>query len=899
MAEIGYGIAVKVLQLLGSRTFQEISSAWGFKGDLKRIGRRVLAIKAVLFDAEEKQASNERLRTWLRELKDVLIDAENVLDEFQYRVLQKDVMKINGSSRKKVQFFFSGSNPLVFRFEMANKIKGVRERLDDISALKDEFNLAAQLEDRSPTVNRRDMTHSFVPSQNVIGRNDDKEKIMDLLMQLDASRNVSVIPIVGIGGLGKTTLAKLVYNDEQVVSHFQQLRMWVCVSEDFDVTRLIKEILKSAKVPVDENLGIDQWQNSLRELLKDKKFLLVLDDVWNDDRNKWMELEDLLLGGCNGSKIIVTTRNSSVATIMGTASPYNLEGLSEENCMSLFVKLAFKKGEEEQCPNLLNIGREIVKKCKGVPLAVRTLAGPLYSKVDEHEWISIRDNEIWNLEQKEGDILPALKLSYNHLPFHLKQCFAYCSVFLKDHDFNNVRLIQFWLAHGILQSPKDKNVELEDVGDLYIKELLSRSFFQDFSQEEFVPIYTFKMHDLVHDLALSIAKGECSVVTKKSTLAAEVCHLSFLENGQEVTTQLEKLNKVQTIIFQTKQPASLLEVCITRFKYLRMLDLIDSSFEVLPSSIGSLKHLRYLDLTSNRMIKQLPDSICKLHSLQTLELGTCSNLERLPKGIRDIISLRVLVVTTKNTCLLAVGCLDSLRTLRIAECENLKFLFEGMEGHLTNLRTLVVEECPSLTTLSLSIKHLTALKNLMIRDCEELRLTDEEENQDLKLSLRLLMIEKLPKLEVLPQWLQASANTLQHLKIEDCCNFTALPEWLPHLKSLQTLRIRDCPVLSSLPEGMQDLTALREFQIKDCPKLSRKCREEVRRKIAHVPNIDFDEDFDEDGGSSSKRDDDISERDDDISVYLPGEDDEVRAYMSSCYFCTIIVSISTLSTDLN
>ncbi|KAF3972476.1 hypothetical protein CMV_004025 [Castanea mollissima] len=171
------------------------------------------------------------------------------------------------------------------------------------------------------------------------------------------------------------------------------------------------------------------------------------------------------------------------------------------------------------------------------------------------------------------------------------------------------------------------------------------------------------------------------------------------------------------------------------------------------------------------------------------------------------------------------------------------------EGCLTNLRTLIVGGCPSLTTLSLSIKHLTALENLIIEDCEELSLTDKEENQDLKLSLRLMKFDNLPKLEVLPQWLQASANTLQHLEIADCSYFTALPEWLPHLKSLQTLRIKYCPLFSSLPEGMQDLTALREFQIEDCPKLSRKCREEVIHKIAHVPNIDFDDDFDEDSGS--------------------------------------------------
>ncbi|XP_065635298.1 putative disease resistance protein RGA4 [Quercus suber] len=874
MAEIGYGVAVKVLELLGSVTYEELSSAWGVRSDLTRLEGTVKAIKAVLLDAEEKQASDHRLSFWLGKLKDVLKDAENVLDEFQYIVLQKEVMKRNGSTSKKVSNFFSSSNPLAVRFEMAHKIKGIRKRVDEIAAEKDNFNLAQGLEGRKLNMQeRRDMTHSFVNPSNVIGRGYDKEKIMDLLMQLDASRNVSVIPIVGIGGLGKTTLAKLSFDDEQVVSHFQ-LRMWVCVYEDFNVTRLIKKILKSAIYRIDkdsvvdglpnslkellkdkkilENLGVDELQCRLRELLKDKKFLLVLDDVWNGDRSKWNQLEELLIGGSNGSKILVTTRNSSVATIMGTTATYNLRGLPQEDCEFLFEKLAFKEGQKNQYPNLLNIGREIVKKCKGVPLAVSTLAGLLYSKVDEHEWKSIRDNEIWNLEQKEGDILPALKLSYDQLPFHLKQCFAYCSVFPKDFEFDNLQLIQFWMAHGILQSPANESQELEYVGDLYIKELLSRSFFQDVDQDELLPFYyTFKMHDLVHDLALSIAKGECSVVTKKSTLAAEVCHLSILENGQEVTTQLEKLSKVQTIIFQTEQPMSLLEACISRFKYLRLLDLSNSSFEVLPNSIGSLKHLRFLNLEGNDIIKQLPDSICKLHSLQTLRLGDCSNLERLPKGIRDIISLRFLWVTTKHTCLSekAVGCLDSLRLLSISNCENLKCLFERMEGRLTNLRTLLVNECPSLTSLSLSIKHLTALETLIIMECEELSLMEMEgeDNQDLKLSLQKLMIVDLPKLEVLPQWLQGSANTLQSLAIANCENLKALPEWLPRLKSLHTFRIVDCPKLSSLPEGMEALTALRQLKIGGCPDLSRKCREEDSHKIAHVPKIELEED----SGSSS------------------------------------------------
>ncbi|KAF3964717.1 hypothetical protein CMV_011028 [Castanea mollissima] len=206
-----------------------------------------------------------------------------------------------------------------------------------------------------------------------------------------------------------------------------------------------------------------------------------------------------------------------------------------------------------------------------------------------------------------------------------------------------------------------------------------------------------------------------------------------------------------------------------------------------------------------------------------------------------MISLRFLTVTTKHTCVLekAVGCLNSLRHLAVSDCENLKCLFEGMEGRLTYLRTLAVSDCPSLTSLSLNIKHLTALETLGIFDCKELSLMEMEgeDNQDLKLSLQNLVIKGLPKLEVLPQWLQGSANTLQLLGIVECENLKALPEWLPHLKSLHTLVIDACPKLSSLPEGMEALTALRELKIRGCPDLSRKCREEDSHKIAHVPQI--------------------------------------------------------------
>jgi hypothetical protein len=496
-------------------------------------------------------------------------------------------------------------------------------------------------------------------------------------------------------------------------------------------------------------------QTKLRELLKDKKFLLVLDDIWNEDHNKWIELRGLLIDGFKGSKIIVTTRSNLVASVMSSDSTYNLEGLSQNDCLSLFVECAFEKGEDKQRPNLLEIGNKIVKKCKGIPLAVKTLGRLLYSKVDEHEWEIVRDNEIWKLEQKESDILPALRLSYDQMPNHLKRCFAFCSLFPKDYEYVSLHLVQLWMAHGLIREMSiNKRQELEDVAELYINELVSRSFFQDVEkQSPSFPCYTFKMHDLIHDLAISVSQGECSVVDLgKEGIADTVRHLSFSAKdlGQEVPKCLDNLTKVRTAMFTTKPSLSLVEACISRFKSLRLLVLGGSSFEVLPSSIGTLRHLRYLDLSGNYIIKELPNSICKLHNLQTLGLAGCHKLERLPKDMRSMISLRFLFVKAKYTCLLEKGSLNSLRILFVIDCPRLEVLFQGMDGCLPNLWTLVIVDCPSLTSLSLNIKYLTALETLVIVRC--------------------------PKM-------------------------SSLPEGTHHLTVLRKLTIRDCPELIRKCQG--------------------------------------------------------------------------------------------------
>ncbi|ONH95308.1 hypothetical protein PRUPE_7G062800 [Prunus persica] len=401
-------------------------------------------------------------------------------------------------------------------------------------------------------------------------------------------------------------------------------------------------------------------------------------------------------------------------------------------------------------------------------------------------------------------------------------------------------------------------MELEDIGELYFKDLWARSFFQNVIDCH--AFYIFDMHHLIHDLVQSIAQGECFTVKSANTknISENVRHLTFLEAGQNISTTLQKLNKVRTIeAVQIEIDESFPCTCFSRFKYLRVVELLRCSLQVLPSSIGSLKHLRYLNLCYNEAIMKLPNAICRLQSLQTLNLGYCENLQELPRDISKLINLTSLFLTTKQTSFTknGVGCLKSLRFLNIDEC-----------NHLTSL------PCEK--------SYLTSLRTLLIGNCEQLDLGNVI-YQGTPLRLQKLSIINLSRMVALPEWFQGAANTLQVLVIGMCENLEELPDWLASFISLTKLVIDQCQKLLYLPEGMRSLTSLKKLVVDDCPTYEMKlnlynCTH--AKIISEIVNERDDADFDPepDPESGSSFDDPDSDPDSDDDDLDPDSEDLLR-----------------------
>ncbi|KAL1332096.1 hypothetical protein AAHE18_11G003500 [Arachis hypogaea] len=826
-AAVGEALLSAAVEAMIGKITPEISEFYRSKNldesQLDKLESTMRILQAFLSDAEEKQIKNAAVKAWLDDLTQALFDADDLLDDVATEAL-----------RRKVEARYVPRRSLAVKRpygEINSQMQKLIERLNDFA---ERAHILLLQKGVSGSDWRTTPTNSAVDDSAICGRDDEKHNLKEYLLSEDAVADgggkIGVLAIVGMGGLGKTTLAKLLYNDPQVKAKFD-VKAWASVSKDFDVVKLAKSLLESITSAATNLDNFDALRAELQKNLSGKRFLLVLDDIWNAEYVAWTNLMPIFNVGQMGSKIIVTTRHQDVVDNVKAMRTCRLEPLANEDCWTLLSKHAFGAHKcNELSSNFEEIGRKIAEKCGGLPLAAVALGGLLGRKVSSEHWTKVLNSNIWNLTVK--DVQPALLLSYHFLPASLKQCFAYCAIFSKNSKLQKEALVQLWMAQGfVCVSQNEKSIE--EVGGEYFDELVARSLIR-----RSVDGQHFEMHDLINDLATMVSSPYCKRCEDQKAVENQnkIRHLSYDKNMFNHFGELDSfhgLKGLRTLLalplpFDNRYGGhflvnGVLHELLVALKQLRVLSLSSYwNITVLPNSIGDLKHLRHLDLSFTG-IKMLPPAICKLYNLQTLLLSYCDALTELPEEM---------------------GKLVNLRRLAIDNCMNLKELPKGM-GKLVNLRRLDIDgtnlqEMPleiakleNLQSLSRFIvsKQQNGLKLAELRKFPllqgELCISKLENVIDPSDACQANLKEKKQIKELLLKWshstleeshqvvlehLQPSTN-LKKLTVK-CYGGTSFPNWLgdSSFGNIVSLWIEDCRHCSSLPP-LGRLQSLKELFI--------------------------------------------------------------------------------------
>ncbi|PRQ50234.1 putative P-loop containing nucleoside triphosphate hydrolase, leucine-rich repeat domain, L [Rosa chinensis] len=811
-----------LVEQLGSIIFQQVEQnvrlVVNVKTEVATLTLNLKTIQAVLSDAERRQVKEANVRRWLNNLKEVSYEIDDVVDEWSTEILKKQIEKQGENAvvpKKKVCLFIpfhclcTGQvTQIIFRRDIAVRIKELNEKLALIHEQRKFYKfLENEIEFEQ---HERLKSFSIVDESEIFGRDYERNKLVSQLVSENSEERKKplVISIVGMGGIGKTTLAQLAYNDVKVKNCFHT-RIWVCVSDPFVQIAVAKAILESLKVTVPNSNELETYVQLISDSIKGKKFLLVLDDVWDSNHRKWEPFLTTLHVGALGSRILVTTRIAQVASAMGTTSDHTfyMKELGEETCRSLFYHIAFFDGERKESKKFEDIGNEIVKRCKGLPLAAKTLGSLMRCKKTVQQWVDVLNSKIWELEVVENEVFQPLFLSYHDLEPQSKRCLLYCATFPKDYKIVKDQLIELWMSQGYLEV-KGRNKESTTVGQRCFENLVTRSFFQDIEEYLEGNIKSCKMHDIVHDFVQYLTKDECFSTVVRGTNERmelpgdEVSHLSlmFAPKGPFPVFSLNCKSLRTLTAFESKLTSIGVEL-ISQSKSLRTLNLSENSILEVPKEIGGLIHLRYLDLSQNRELKELPDSLGDLYNLQTLRLVECRQLVKFPdeEATRKLTKLKHLYV--EGSCRLKskrIGRLTGLQKLDVFHLNG--YRGEDKEG------TLKLQDLKSLNQLegSLSIAHLES-----VEDASEGVKACLSEKHLLHLDLDFLCrngCEKYRREEGRGQNDREILNGLQphggleSLRIRNCQLATSpCPNWILSLHNLTRLVLvyyRNCELLS-------------------------------------------------------------------------------------------------------
>ncbi|CAI9270927.1 unnamed protein product [Lactuca saligna] len=787
--------AEAILKKVASIAANEIALAWGYKEKLYTLEGTLKMIRAKLQDAENQKRQKHSVMEWLKQLKDVVAEADDVVDEVHYEMLRREVKKRDRVAIKVPSL--PSLKKLFFRSEMGHKIKSINEKLSQINKQANELGL--QNEQPGPVVEYRPYpeTDPNLGEFKVAGRGDDEERIIHLLTESRKEEKLTIVPIVGMGGMGKTTLAKSVYNNQKIQQHFD-VKAWLCVSVKVDIKTLLAKIYESLAREKPKSDTMANLVQDLEEKLGSKRYFLVLDDVWDEERLYWEDFRRVMINVKSqiGSSILVTTRKLDIGTKAMSMDSCSLKGLSDDDCWNIFKERAFLVGQSPQ-PELEEIGRDIVKKCCGLPLLLNVKHLAFYQE----------ENEDDELKAKVSMFIERNTMARTLHTFFIK------GEVEEKFSFQRLKCIRILKLNGGSIEKLD-----DSIGGLVHLRYLDLSYTEIHVLPESIGklyhLQTLKLQGFRH--LKKLPKAMRNLISLRYFMCDEDIPTYVL--GQLI--YLRKLSSVKVVgrkgqgIEELRHLNNLTgSLCISNLENVR------SKEDAVKADLSRKKNLYNIEFSwseeyqgSNRVDKDVLEGLQPPRDVKKLTFSNFSG-----DNFAEWVMKMAIDIEGKWTPL------DKLVSIRLYDCRSCLSL-PTLE-HLPHLRHLWLQNMDSLTCL---------------RSSDVTRST----KAPLSPSLRLLQLFSMKRLE---KWIEGAPNSskmvspvLEKLFIINCPKIILLDECHPH--PLVSLSISECTGLEYI-KSIQGLTSLENLHIQSCPSLlgipnfPNECHSLKTLSISHCNNL--------------------------------------------------------------
>uniref|UniRef100_A0A0E0A4C3 Uncharacterized protein n=1 Tax=Oryza glumipatula TaxID=40148 RepID=A0A0E0A4C3_9ORYZ len=819
---------------------EEMSLLMGVQKEIWFMNDELRTMQAFLIAAEAmKKKKDLLLNVWAEQVRSLSYDIEDCLDEFMVHVGNQSLLQqlINLKDRHRI----------------AVKIRNLKSRVEEVSCRNTRYNsIKMDADNTFDDIDSMEDVRNHFPSNidetKLVGFDTPQKELLDKINIDD--EHCRVLCTVGMGGLGKTTLVRNIFESkEDFIKNFPR-RAWIVVSQSFSKIEMLKDMISQLLGPdsLRECLKrlegkarrVDDLGTYLRDRLKELRYFVVFDDLWNT--HDWEWIRDFALPSTNhkGSRVIVTTRLDDVANAC-TTEPfvYHLNLLEKECAIDLLLrKIGKNKEDMKNDAKLQSIVTQLVKKCGCLPLAIVTI-GAMFANKHSSKWEEMCKQLPSELESNPSleAIRRVVTLSYDHLPSHLKPCFLYLSIFPEDFEIKRTQLVNRWIAEGLVRSRV--GMTISDVGESYFDELISRSMIQPSRVDMEGRVKSCRVHDIMRDIIVSTSKKENFVYSTGDNIPTVVMekfrHVSCHHGNYSIVGM--DFSRVRSLtVFDGFDQGPMLfgsSICSAKFMMLRVLDLEKAILLVTQKDINNivlLRHLRYLNMefryrASRSFVYELPRSLGKLRNLQVLII-TGSDICTLPNDISKLLMLRILhcrkewIYVDFNprrpiNCLMHTLCMPLMLTPLVGFEErkrNICELHRAYSSHWSETQGVRVptgisklKELQVLEVVDLKLTKTKAIEELgELHRLQKLSVSTKGA-QDKKRKTLCEAIEKLSSLQSLcvDEYYYFEIGTLEWL---GPCNFSP-PPLLRKLKLIGRIRV--------MPDSFTNLKQLRKIYLKN------------------------------------------------------------------------------------